>query len=126
MSSKKPLNVTQQYAKRIVEIIENADVFGRYFAAERMLHQFFTDRMTEFEAEVDEILANTNPTANFEGLSISPYPAKLTTPTITPAILPNTLDGLNGVILPTDKPAKNVAEVKARSGKKNMKVPNAN
>jgi hypothetical protein len=78
--SSKPLNVTQKYAKLLVEAVENEVAFGRYRIAEKMLHQFFIERVDEFEKEID-------------------------------AILPSTAS------------AANVAEVKARSGKKNMRVP---
>jgi hypothetical protein len=80
----KKLNVTQQYTKRIVEQIETADVFSRYATVERLLQQYFQDRLTEFEADIDDILAVSQ------------------------------------------TPAKNVAEVKARSGKRNMRVPGGN
>jgi hypothetical protein len=74
------LNVTQKYARRLVDAVENEVAFGRYLIAERLLHQFFVDRLTEFEKEVDEII-------------------------------------------PAAEPAKDVAEVKTRSKKQNMKVP---
>ncbi len=79
----KQLTVTQQYAKQIVESLEIENPFSKFGVAERILDQFFLDRLDELEHQVDEVIAG-------------------------------------------DPPAANVAEVKQRSGKKNMKVPVTN
>lgn len=96
----KPRNVTQQYSKQIVEAVETESLFARYLAVERLLHRFFADRMEEFESEIDELLLDANAG--------------------TPAAF---VVGPEGGDIVRAVPAKNVAEVKSRSGKKNMKVP---